>query len=639
MKSPTYKILTILFCLAGQIILNACQRLPGANSTSKSSLVTAPPSQNAYESLMAVTTDSFLERDMFDLSVRLRGIDIPDTTQTKPADYQVGDIESFWVKNLEANQNVEIDATLLYHSDKLNMWVQTGENINGAVIAEAAAIIETQILPTNHAYFGQEWWPGIDGDERINILHVDKIRGLGVAYFWSGDEYPTVINPYSNQREMLYVSLLETNIGSDVYFGAIAHELQHLIQWHVDRNESGWLNEGMAELAAYLNGYYTSRVNTYVSHTDIQLNALSQESEVIGSHYAAASLFSIYFYDRFGKVGILALANEPENSITGFDNVLSELNTDLLFDDIFADWLVANYLEGENRGEGNYQYQHLDIPAIKPETIQNYPAGNLASVHQYGADYIQLNSDAPLTVTFTGTQQTKLIDTEPHSGDYYWISQPADESEMSLTRTFDLTGLSSASFSFWTWYEIENGWDYGYLAISNDNGRSWELLETASTTRDNPQGNSLGPGFTGKSGDSDIPIWVLETADLTSYVGQQVLIRFQYLTDGAVHEQGFVIDDISIPELGYLEDVENGDGGWQGKGFVRSGYVLPQRFIVQQILISDDKIQIHRLQLDENQRGHWIFPMDKQFKKAILIISGSTPVTREPAVYEYEINN
>ena len=114
-------------------------------------------------------------------------------------------------------------------------------------------------------------------------------------------------------------------------------------------------------------------------------------------------------------------------------------------------------------------------------------------------------------------------------------------------------------------------------------------------------------------------------------------VGFQYLTDGAVHEQGFIIDDIAIPELAYFDDIENDDGGWQGNGFARTGKLLPQHFIIQQILLSDDDIQVNRLQLDENQRGEWLFPMDKRHNTAILIISGSTPVTRHAAGYTYEI--
>jgi hypothetical protein len=48
---------------------------------------------------------------------------------------------------------------------------------------------------------------------------------------------------------------------------------------------------------------------------------------------------------------------------------------------------------------------------------------------------------------------------------------------------------------------------------------------------------------------------------------------------------------------------------------------------------------VERLPLDENQWGQWYFPMDKKFDEAILIVAGNTAVTRETAVYQYEITH
>ncbi len=149
-------------------------------------------------------------------------------------------------------------------------------------------------------------------------------------------------------------------------------------------------------------------------------------------------------------------------------------------------------------------------------------------------------------------------------------------------------------------------------------------------------GNSFGAAYTGKSGRGDVPIWIEETADLAPFVGQEILLRFATITDGAVTEAGFVVDDIAIPEIGFFDDAES-ENGWLQEGFVRSTAVLPQTFSVQRLLLSDDALQVERLVLNENQQGQWLFPMDNQFDTAILILSGLTPITRETAVYQYKI--
>lgn len=624
--------------LIGLFAASGCRFLTTADDfTPIPPLVTEEPPELAFESLSALTSASAPERDMADLAARFWGIVAPRTAQGEPLEQSVGDIASFWTKNFEADPNGQIEAELVYRSPALNMWVELGQHVDSDLMSEAAQLIEQKILPTNRALFGREWQPGVDGDPRINILHLSEINGVGVAYYWSGDEYVSAVNPFSNQRELLYIGLKSGAVGSAAYFSSIAHELQHLIQWHVDTNEEAWLNEGFAELASHVNGYPSGRSGTYASHTDIQLNTLRHERDLISAHYAAASMFTIYLFDRFGTEAVGSLSRSLDNGLVGVEKLLADMDAGLSVNDLFADWLVANYLAGEEREFGVYQYRSLDVHPLETETVSRFPHGDSAAVSQFGADYVQLSSSEPVTFIFTGTQQVNLIDALPHSGSRYWVSLPADESNMSLTRAFDLSGLDQATLRFWTWYDIEEGWDYGYVVVSDDGGQTWTPLETGATTTDNPEGNSLGHGFTGVSGDGQLPEWTEETADLSQFAGRSILVRFQYVTDGAVHGQGMVIDDVAIPELGYADDVEGGDAGWVATGFARTGQTLPQEFIVQLILLGDEEPKIQRLQLDENRQGQWQIPMDKRHGQAILILSGVTPFTVAAAAYDYEL--
>ncbi len=600
--------------------------------------VTSPPAESAYETLTAVTTTTLPERDMVALVSGLQGADLSPYAQTDLTHFQPGDRDNFWYKETGSGKNIQIEAELRYQSDALNLWFEEGLQPRPEDVANAAARLEDAILPTNRAFFGAEWQPGVDGDNRVNILHLKELGHIGVAYFWSGDELPVSINPTSNQREMLYVSLKDAKLGSDNYFQAIAHELQHLIQWRVDKNEDGWLNEGMAELAAHVNGFSINRVDDYVSHTDTQLTTLSHDPHEIAAHYAHSFFFTAYLLDRFGEEATHALVQHSASGPQGITAVLQELGTGLTFDDLFADWLVASILQSFGRGEGLYAYQSIELAKFKPYKLGNLstPRAAAETVHQYGADYFTLHTTNPVTVVFTGTQQIPLFPTRPPSGEFFYASLPADESALSLTRPFDLSGLEEATLTFQTWYDIEEGWDYAYVMGSGDNGRSWQILPATSTTLDNPQGSSLGPGFTGKSGGGVDPIWQKETVDLSPIAGRSILLRFLSVTDGALTEAGFLIDDIAIPELGFLDDAEQ-ENGWASAGIVRASNTLPASFIVQRILIGADGVQVERLPLDENNRGEWRFPMDRNYDEAILIIAGNTPVSRAESPYEFVI--
>ena len=120
-----------------------------------------------------------------------------------------------------------------------------------------------------------------------------------------------------------------------------------------------------------------------------------------------------------------------------------------------------------------------------------------------------------------------------------------------------------------------------------------------------------GPGLTGESGrGGDSAEWAEQRADLTPYAGGPVLIRFEYITDDAVYEDGWALDEIAVPEIGYVEDFETDLGGWDADGFVRHTNRLPQTYVVQAIRISDDgNVIVERLPLDATQRGQFVLPM------------------------------
>ncbi len=95
------------------------------------------------------------------------------------------------------------------------------------------------------------------------------------------------------------------------------------------------------------------------------------------------------------------------------------------------------------------------------------------------------------------------------------------------------------SIKFAAWYNIESGWDYGYVEVSTNGGSSWSSIPGNITTNTNPNGNNLGNGITGNSSG-----WVQGKFNLAAYVNQNILVRFRYMSDGFVNSGGLFIDDI-----------------------------------------------------------------------------------------------
>ncbi len=93
--------------------------------------------------------------------------------------------------------------------------------------------------------------------------------------------------------------------------------------------------------------------------------------------------------------------------------------------------------------------------------------------------------------------------------------------------------------SFWTWYALEQDFDYAYVQVSTDGGVTFENLAGSITTASDPEGYNAGSGITGSSNG-----WVEATFSLQDYEGQEVRLRFEVITDGATNAEGFYVDDV-----------------------------------------------------------------------------------------------
>jgi len=440
--------------------------------------------------------------------------------------------------------------------------------------------------------------------------------------------------------EMFYINIDNVLPNSAFYNGVLAHEFQHMIHWHNDRNEETWLNEGFSELATYLNGFDVGGTDyLFTNAPDTQLNSWPSGPGAAGPNYGGAYLFTSYFLDRFGSDATKALVAHEENAFASVEDVVKDQGDGLTYEALFGEWIIANLLDDPTLADGRYGYEDIDPSTVDIETtyFQNaYPVSAEATVHQHGTDYIELQADRSLTFTFTGSTQVGLVDTTAHSGQYIYWSNRGDDSNMALTQSFDLSDVSQATLSYWTWYDIEEDWDYAYVEVSEDAGKTWDILETPSGVNTNPNGNSFGWSYTGHSGGGETPQWIKEEVDISDYAGQQIFLRFEYVTDDAVNRPGFVLDDVSIPEIGYSSDFEADQGGWEAAGFIRHANILSQHWLVQMVIFGPETT-VERLELDQDQTGTWTVPLSEEADRGVITVSGLAPVTTELASYSYQV--
>jgi len=286
----------------------------------------------------------------------------------------------------------------------------------------------------------------------------------------------------------------------------------------------------------------------------------------------------------------------------------------------------------------------LDHPQpITDKSYRRYPAGpRTTTVYNYATDYIELTGSGDVSFNFSGQTETQLADVQPYSGDLMWWANRSDDSNTRLTRQFDLSGVDGRTpveMVAQMWWDIETDYDYGYVLVSQD-GDTWQILPGERTSTENPSGNSFGPGFTDISAQPGFssPDWVQERFDLSDYAGEEIWVRFEYVTDDAVNRPGWFVDDISIPALDYATDFEAGPDGWESEGWLLTDNRLAQGWAVQVLSMQDGElVALDRYAPDRD--GNLTLDMaDLGGSNTVIIaISGLAPVTTEAATYTYEI--
>jgi bacillopeptidase F (M6 metalloprotease family) len=169
------------------------------------------------------------------------------------------------------------------------------------------------------------------------------------------------------------------------------------------------------------------------------------------------------------------------------------------------------------------------------------------------------------------------------------------------------------------------------VEASTDGGKTWQILTTPSGTDTDPSGNSYGWGYTGKTRG-----WIEESVNLGQFAGQNVQLRFEYVTDAAVNGEGFLLDDVSIPEINYFTDFEADDGGWQAAGFARVQNVLPQIFRLA-LITKGSETKVQTIEVAPDQTAEISLDFGSDLTDAILVVSGTTRFTRGEGSYTVSI--
>jgi hypothetical protein len=233
--------------------------------------------------------------------------------------------------------------------------------------------------------------PDVDGDGRVLLLFHSLGEYMGSSFdgfFRPQDETECAT---CNHAEMLFLDAVHNPVSEPYMLSIIAHELQHVVHWAADPDEHSWINESMSEASMALCGYYTD---------DAQVRAFTFEPDtslVTTSHvdYGATFLFGLYLTERLGREFLADLVDEPDNGIAGFDVVAAERGLDM--DAVFADWVVANFVDDPDLEDGRWGYSTYDTHGMAVEPATADGVMHEGTLNGWAADYNIYHVDAAAT--------------------------------------------------------------------------------------------------------------------------------------------------------------------------------------------------------------------------------------------------
>ncbi len=169
----------------------------------------------------------------------------------------------------------------------------------------------------------------------------EKINNGAAGYFNDANEYLKQQAPFSNEREMIYLSteILNGNLAKSY----LAHEFTHLISFNQKDRLQGvsddiWLSETRAEYAS--DGNLQQRLNQFSQKPSDSLTIWNGEE----TDYGVITIFGKYLTEKYGENILVSSLHSPKTGADSIDEALLKAGESKSFLQIFNDWATAVFL-------------------------------------------------------------------------------------------------------------------------------------------------------------------------------------------------------------------------------------------------------------------------------------------------------
>jgi hypothetical protein len=246
------------------------------------------------------------------------------------------------------------------------LWVEIEELDNGNVTPQEITALRSHLLESTpagsvgtgkgilaniHEQFGTP--PNVDGDGLVDILVYDIGRGPSntLGYVHSADVNPNAPSGVGNGRDILYLDSDRGTANLTTLAAIAAHEYTHLV--HLTYGwDATFLNEGYAEYAMVMNGYFWRNITFLNQQPEYQRPLMDwRDGGGPGAiDYERAGLFVTYLANLVGPDGVgQMLTGLDVKGVKGIDSVLT-MHGDS-FADALQDYHAANLFNDRSLGQ------------------------------------------------------------------------------------------------------------------------------------------------------------------------------------------------------------------------------------------------------------------------------------------------
>ena len=439
-----------------------------------------------YPTLAAIEKLHIPPFDYFEMVRRFSRPDASHEPPASPPEYEIGDRRDLHLAFDNDWTDTRTEMDLRGQSPRVLIWADSTLDYPVWRANALAKRLETEMLNPIQKLFNFTEPPGVDGDPRLIIAMINAPEADRWGYFDSTKTRPRSIDPKSDELEMVVVNLdgdEEIDFFDEILLGTVAHEYLHALQLHSDPGEEWWLDEALASYADYYTTEkYFSRSSWHFESEEFLAapnTGLTQwySVEDTGPKYGAGYLFALYLVERFGEDILSRLLHEKANGWRAIQKTLRDY-TDISADEIFADWVLANYFLDSRRGYGYRALAgELDPPQPIAE-INSFPATHEGALPQYSTDYIAVavGGADKLQLRLRQAKDARLIDAAVADGDIFAYAATSEESNSWLTRAINLDTFRQVWLEFRIWYDLDDELEYAFVSISDDDGRTWNTL-------------------------------------------------------------------------------------------------------------------------------------------------------------------